>query len=94
LRWFKVLFTPPLLLCTTNADICAVARVGGSIKWLEFFIFHIKVPSRDGVVHLKNTGIAIDSLLFSTFFGGNTAESSAHPHDEFIYFDDFIVRGN
>ena len=38
--------------------------------------------------------LAIDSLLFSTFFGGNTAESSAHPHDETIYFDDFIVREN
>ncbi len=38
--------------------------------------------------------LAIDSLLFSTFFGGNTAESSAHPHDEYIYFDDFIVREN
>lgn len=36
--------------------------------------------------------LAIDSLLFSTFFGGNTPESSAHPHDEYIYFDDFIVR--
>ncbi len=38
--------------------------------------------------------LAIDSLLFSTFFGGNTAESSAHPHDEYIYFDDFVVREN
>ena len=36
--------------------------------------------------------LGIDSLLFSTFFGGNTPESSAHPHDEFIYFDDFIIR--
>jgi len=38
--------------------------------------------------------LAIDSVLFSTFFGGNTPESSAHPHDEYIYFDDFLVRGN
>ncbi len=38
--------------------------------------------------------LAIDSLLFSTFFGGNTPESSAHPHDEYIYFDDFVVREN
>jgi hypothetical protein len=38
--------------------------------------------------------LAIDSLLFSTFFGGNTAESSSHPHDETIYFDDFVVREN
>ena len=38
--------------------------------------------------------LAIDSLLFSTFFGGNTPKSSAHPHDEFIYFDDFVVREN
>jgi hypothetical protein len=38
--------------------------------------------------------LAIDSLLFSTFFGGNTPESSAHPHDETIYFDDFVVREN
>lgn len=36
--------------------------------------------------------LAIDSLIFSTFFGGNTPESSAHPHDEYIYFDDFIVK--
>ena len=36
--------------------------------------------------------LAIDSLIFSTFFGGNTPESSAHPHDETLYFDDFIVR--
>lgn len=36
--------------------------------------------------------LAIDSLIFSTFFGGNTPESSAHPHDETIYFDDFIVK--
>lgn len=36
--------------------------------------------------------LGIDSLIFSTFFGGNTPESSAHPHDEYIYFDDFIVR--
>jgi len=36
--------------------------------------------------------LAVDSLMFSTFFGGNTPESSAHPHDEFIYFDDFIIR--
>ena len=36
--------------------------------------------------------LAIDSLLFSTFFGGNTPESSAHPHDEYIYYDDFVVR--
>ena len=35
--------------------------------------------------------LAIDSLIFSTFFGGNTPESSAHPHDEYIYFDDFVV---
>ena len=36
--------------------------------------------------------LAIDSLIFSTFFGGNTPESSAHPTDEYIYFDDFVVR--
>jgi len=36
--------------------------------------------------------LGIDSLIFSTFFGGNTPESSAHPHDETIYFDDFIIR--
>ena len=36
--------------------------------------------------------LSIDSLLFSTFFGGNTPESSAHPQDEYIFFDDFIVR--
>ncbi|MEH6457329.1 MAG: polysaccharide lyase [Cocleimonas sp.] len=35
--------------------------------------------------------LAIDSLIFSTFFGGNTPESSAHPHDEAIYFDDFLI---
>lgn len=35
--------------------------------------------------------LAIDSLIFSTFFGGNTPESSAHPHDETIYFDDFLI---
>ena len=40
------------------------------------------------------TELAIDSILFSTFFGGNTPESSAHPHDEYIYFDDFVVREN
>ncbi|GAA0426539.1 hypothetical protein GCM10009133_38890 [Cocleimonas flava] len=38
--------------------------------------------------------LSIDSLLFSTFFGGNTPESSSHPHDEYIYFDDFVVREN
>lgn len=35
--------------------------------------------------------LAIDALLFNTFFGGNTAESSAHPRDERIYFDDVVV---
>jgi len=35
--------------------------------------------------------LAVDSLIFSTFFGGNTPESSAHPHDEYIYFDDFLI---
>lgn len=35
--------------------------------------------------------LGIDSMIFSTFFGGNTPESSAHPHDEFIYFDDFLI---
>lgn len=38
--------------------------------------------------------LGIDSLLFSSFFGGNTPESSAHPTDEYIYFDDFIVKAN
>ena len=38
--------------------------------------------------------LGIDALMFSTFFGGNTAESSAHPSDEIIYFDDFIVKTN
>ncbi len=36
-------------------------------------------------------GLGIDSLLFNTFFGGNTAQSSAHPTDENIYFDDILV---
>ncbi len=35
--------------------------------------------------------LSIDSLLFNTFFGGNTAQSSAHPTDEIIYFDDILV---
>lgn len=35
--------------------------------------------------------LGIDAILFNTFFGGNTPESSAHPHDETIYFDDFLV---
>lgn len=35
--------------------------------------------------------LAIDALLFNTFFGGNTPESSAHPTDEHIYFDDVLV---
>lgn len=35
--------------------------------------------------------LGIDGLLFNTFFGGNTAESSAHPTDETILFDDILV---
>lgn len=38
--------------------------------------------------------LGIDSLIFSTFFGGNTPESSAHPHDEYIYFDDFLISSD
>ncbi len=36
--------------------------------------------------------LGVDAMLFSTFFGGNTPESSAHPHDEYIFFDDFLIR--
>jgi len=95
-RFYKIkqlikMNTLPVRIASADNDTIPEGNRDGIIKiWLDDKL----VLDCNNMRFRDIPELAIDSLMFSTFFGGNTPESSAHHNDEYIYFDDFIVRND
>ena len=74
-----------------NGDSNSIIKQGNRDGELKIWLDDVLVLDCTNIRFRDVPELAIDSLIFSTFFGGNTPESSAHPHDEVIYFDDFLI---